>query len=206
MLRRNATNHAGAYLTGRKSTAVWLKSTQLNNPWNGMNPTYTTHLICTPDLDGSSAAIVTMLVFPGDHVEMDDPLVLLRTDDNNLEVCAPEAGTIGEIVAKADDNVRSGDLLLTMEIEEKPFGFLPMMEEEPGFAPSCQLPYPKHKTTGDHTPLKILPETASMAARLGVDLADVSPDMDGVIDNEAVASYIRDVMVRWRKLRRLITE
>lgn len=172
-----------------------------------MKPIYTTHLICTPQLE-MPATIGALLVRPGDQVEADTPLVLLHGAGLTLEVCAPEAGMVGEFVVAPHEPVNSGDLLLTMEIEEKPFGFLPMVEEEPAFAPACQLPYAKTRSGSaratDH--LQIQPEAARLAARLGVDLADVPPDADGMVDDEAVASHVRDILIRWRKLRRLLND
>lgn len=172
-----------------------------------MKLNYTTHLICTPQLD-APATIGALLVCPGDHVEADTPLMLLHGAGLTLEVCAPEAGIVGELVVALQESVSSGDLLLTMEIEEKPFGFLPMLEEEPGFAPACQLPYPEHRTVSvrSSAPLQVQPEAASFAARLGVDLADVQPGPDGIVDDEAIAAHVRDILIRWRKLRRLLTD
>lgn len=174
-----------------------------------MKPIYTTHLICTPQLE-TPTTVGTLLVLPGEQVETDTPLVVLHSADKRLEVCAPETGTIGEILVKLHEEVNSGDLLLTMEIEEKPFGFLPMVEEEPAFAPACQLPYAQAPSRLEPVPttdaLLIQPEAARFAARLGVDLAEVPPDADGMVDDEAVASYVRDILVRWRKLRRLLND
>ncbi len=171
-----------------------------------MKLNYTTHLICTPPLDGP-ATIESLLVSPGDHVEADMPLVRLHGNGIALEVCSPEAGTIGEFFVALQESVSSGDLLLAMEIEEQPFGFLPM-EEETVFTPACQLTYPDRRTvvTRASVPLRVQPEAASLAARLGVDLAEVNPGTDGVVDDEAIATHVRDILIRWRKLRRLITD
>ncbi len=168
-----------------------------------MNSTYTTHLICAPQLEGA-ATIGTLLVAPGEHVETDAPLLMLHGPDMALEVCAPEAGIIGDITVAVHESVMPGDLLLTMEIEEKPFGWLPMVEEEPAFAPACQLPYPEPAAPRANAPLQIDPVAASLAARLGVDLTEVAPGPDGVVDDEAITAHVRDILIRWRKLRRLV--
>ena len=172
-----------------------------------MNSTYTTHLICAPQLEGS-ATIGALLVTPGTYVDADAPLVLLHCNGLALDVCAPEAGIVGDITVVQNESVAPGDLLLTMEIEEKPFGFLPMVEEEPAFAPACQQVFPAQAPVSARSgaPLQIDPQAASLAARLGVDLADVRPDSDGVVDEESVAAHVRDILVRWRKLRRLVAD
>jgi pyruvate/2-oxoglutarate dehydrogenase complex dihydrolipoamide acyltransferase (E2) component len=48
---------------------------------------------------------------PGDTVLVDEPLVELETDKVTIEVPAPSAGTLGEIVAKDGEQVAVGALL-----------------------------------------------------------------------------------------------
>ncbi|MFC0240635.1 2-oxoglutarate dehydrogenase complex dihydrolipoyllysine-residue succinyltransferase [Rhodopseudomonas telluris] len=48
---------------------------------------------------------------PGDAVAVDEPLVELETDKVTIEVPAPSAGTLGEIVAKDGETVAVGALL-----------------------------------------------------------------------------------------------
>src|SRR3982751_3547750 len=47
----------------------------------------------------------------GDTVAVDEPLVELETDKVTIEVPAPSAGTLGEIVAKDGETVAVGALL-----------------------------------------------------------------------------------------------
>lgn len=169
-----------------------------------MNTTYTTHLICAPQLDGA-ATIGALLATPGEMVTADTPLVLLHVDGEAQEICAPEAGVVGNFVVERHDDVSSGDLLLTMEIEEKTLQLFPLLEEEPGFAPACLLP-----EVAPPLPMKsqgmlsVTPEAASLAATLALDLAEVPPSSGGVVDEDAVTDHVRDILIRWRKLRRLV--
>ncbi|MFT4279320.1 MAG: dihydrolipoamide succinyltransferase, partial [Rhodopseudomonas sp.] len=48
---------------------------------------------------------------PGEAVAVDEPLVELETDKVTIEVPAPSAGTLGEIVAKDGETVAVGALL-----------------------------------------------------------------------------------------------
>src|SRR5437764_12420681 len=48
---------------------------------------------------------------PGDAVAVDEPLVELETDKVTIEVPAPAAGVLSEIVAKDGDTVAVGALL-----------------------------------------------------------------------------------------------
>src|SRR5277367_5412042 len=47
----------------------------------------------------------------GDAVAVDEPLVELETDKVTIEVPAPSAGTLGEIIAKDGETVAVGALL-----------------------------------------------------------------------------------------------
>src|SRR3954454_17885267 len=48
---------------------------------------------------------------PGDPVAVDEPLVELETDKVTIEVPAPSAGTLGDIIAKDGETVAVGALL-----------------------------------------------------------------------------------------------
>ncbi len=62
--------------------------------------------------------IVRWLVQEGEHVQQSDPIVEVQTNKALVELPAPEAGYIGEIVAPSGVLVRVGDLLAL--IEERP--------------------------------------------------------------------------------------
>ncbi len=59
----------------------------------------------------SEATIGRWFKKPGDTVKADEPLVELETDKVTLEVNAPAAGQLGEIVAKDGETVEPGALL-----------------------------------------------------------------------------------------------
>jgi pyruvate dehydrogenase E2 component (dihydrolipoamide acetyltransferase) len=69
-----------------------------------------------PDIgDFKDVPIIEILVKPGDSVKADDPLVTLESDKATMDVPAPSAGKVAEIVAKVGDKVAMGSLLLRME-------------------------------------------------------------------------------------------
>lgn len=79
--------------------------------------------ITVPDLGGAEDVdVIEINVAAGDTVVTDDPLVTLESDKASMEVPAPEAGTIKEIVLKVGDKVSEGALILKLDaaIEEKP--------------------------------------------------------------------------------------
>src|SRR5215218_4688021 len=59
----------------------------------------------------SEATIGRWFKKPGDAVKADEPLLELETDKVTLEVNAPAAGTLGEIVAKDGETVAPGAVL-----------------------------------------------------------------------------------------------
>ena len=63
----------------------------------------------------SEATIGKWLKAPGDSVEVDEPLVELETDKVSVEVPAPAAGSIAEIVAKEGETVEVGALIARFE-------------------------------------------------------------------------------------------
>jgi len=69
-----------------------------------------------PDIgDYKDVPIIEILVKPGDVVKVDESLVTLESDKATMDVPAPKAGTVREIVAKVGDKVAMGALILKME-------------------------------------------------------------------------------------------
>jgi pyruvate dehydrogenase E2 component (dihydrolipoamide acetyltransferase) len=69
-----------------------------------------------PDIgDYKDVPIIEILVKPGDVVKADASLVTLESDKATMDVPAPKAGTVKEIVAKIGDKVAMGSLILRME-------------------------------------------------------------------------------------------
>src|ERR671916_836748 len=59
----------------------------------------------------SEATIGRWFKKPGDAVKADEPILELETDKVTLEVNAPAAGTLGDIVAKDGETVAPGAVL-----------------------------------------------------------------------------------------------
>ncbi|MCB1919220.1 MAG: dihydrolipoyllysine-residue acetyltransferase [Candidatus Competibacteraceae bacterium] len=68
-----------------------------------------------PDIgDFKNVPIIEVLVTPGDHVEIDTPLITLESDKASMEVPSPYAGTVQSIAIKIGDQVSQGDLILLL--------------------------------------------------------------------------------------------
>ncbi|WP_028693465.1 dihydrolipoyllysine-residue acetyltransferase [Pseudomonas cremoricolorata] len=73
--------------------------------------------IHVPDIGSSGKAkIIEVLVKAGDTVEADQSLITLESDKASMEIPSPAAGVVKEVIAKLDDEVGTGDLILKLEI------------------------------------------------------------------------------------------
>ena len=69
-----------------------------------------------PDIgDFKDVPIIEVFVKPGDVVKAEDPLISLESDKATMDVPAPVAGIVREIVAKVGDKVAMGSLVLRLE-------------------------------------------------------------------------------------------
>jgi pyruvate dehydrogenase E2 component (dihydrolipoamide acetyltransferase) len=68
-----------------------------------------------PDIgDFEGIPVIEILVSPGDTVAVDDPLLTLESDKATMDVPAPVAGTVRELLVKIGDKVSQGVKLLTL--------------------------------------------------------------------------------------------
>lgn len=114
----------------------------------------------------------------GDAVAVDEPLVELETDKVTIEVPAPSAGTLGEIVAKDGETVAVGALL--GQISEgaggaKPAAAKPAAPAEAPkaapAAPAAAAPAPVQKSPPADVPQA--PSVRKLSAESGVDASTV---------------------------------
>jgi len=69
-----------------------------------------------PDIgDFSNVPVIEIHVKPGDTIKADDPLVSLESDKATMEVPAPMAGVIAEVLVKIGDKVSQGSALITLQ-------------------------------------------------------------------------------------------
>ncbi|GAA5784412.1 hypothetical protein GCM10007860_01230 [Chitiniphilus shinanonensis] len=151
----------------------------------------TTHLICAPTLHGY-ARVEALLASPGDLVEADTPLISLVLDGEQLVVHASTQGVIESFVVMPEDEIGSDELLLMMEVEEPDDKWLDWME---GLPPACAaMPLPAAVADASEPLLQVTRSAAALAARLGVDLAQVHAGPSGVIDEAAVEAWVRQAL------------
>jgi pyruvate dehydrogenase E2 component (dihydrolipoamide acetyltransferase) len=72
--------------------------------------------VTVPDIgDFKDVPIIEVMVKPGDVVEAEQPLVTLESDKATMDVPAPAAGQITEVVAKVGDKVSMGALIARLD-------------------------------------------------------------------------------------------
>ncbi|GIZ12819.1 dihydrolipoyllysine-residue acetyltransferase [Pseudomonas sp. NCCP-436] len=71
-----------------------------------------------PDI-GSSAKgkVIELMVKVGDRIEADQSLLTLESDKASMEIPAPQAGVVEELLVKLDDEIGTGDLILRLRVE-----------------------------------------------------------------------------------------
>ncbi|HXO10215.1 MAG TPA: dihydrolipoyllysine-residue acetyltransferase [Solirubrobacteraceae bacterium] len=71
-----------------------------------------------PDIgDFDDVPVIEIHVAPGDQIALEDPLVTLESDKATMDVPAPAAGIVKEVVVKVGDKVSQGTALVTLEGE-----------------------------------------------------------------------------------------
>jgi pyruvate/2-oxoglutarate dehydrogenase complex dihydrolipoamide acyltransferase (E2) component len=97
-----------------------------------------------PDIgDFSDVDIIEVLVSKGDIIAEEDPLITLESDKASIEIPAPSAGKVVEVVVSVNDKVNQGDLILKLEVAdaagaEPPAPEKPKAEETKPEAGACQ--------------------------------------------------------------------
>ena len=132
-----------------------------------------------PDIgDFKDVPIIEVAVAPGDVVGVDDPLITLESDKATMDVPAPAAGTVQELLVKVGDRVSEGSPVLTLAAgaaaaPAPPPSLIDQQEPEPAPrpAPAAAPPPPPPATTGDGA--------AGAAPAPGHAAAEAAPAPDG---------------------------
>ncbi len=72
-----------------------------------------------PDIgDFKNVPVIEVHVKPGDVIKRDEPLITLESDKAAMDVPAPEAGTIGELLVKIGDKVSQGTPIVRLKSQD----------------------------------------------------------------------------------------
>jgi 2-oxoglutarate dehydrogenase E2 component (dihydrolipoamide succinyltransferase) len=127
----------------------------------------------------SEATVAKWLKQAGDSVKKDETLVELETDKVSVEVSAPEAGVLNEIVAGEGDTVGIGALLGRMGGAGAQPAAQQQKAETPKPAPKPEAPKPApqaepQRQSGNGAPKQAPPSVQRIAAEGGIDVSGVS--------------------------------
>src|SRR6185369_9395047 len=88
-----------------------------------------------PDIgDFTDVPVVEVHVSAGDTVAVDDPLITLETDKASMDVPAPFAGTVAEVLLKVGDTASQGTVVVRLEAAETADAGAPQAPEAPAAA------------------------------------------------------------------------
>ena len=72
-----------------------------------------------PDIgDVHDAAVIEILVKPGDAIRAEQSLITIESDKASMEVPSPQAGVVEQVAVKLGDKVSQGTLILTLKAAE----------------------------------------------------------------------------------------
>ena len=141
-----------------------------------------------PDIgDFGAVPIIEVHVSAGDQVNAEDPLVTLESDKATMDIPAPVAGSVAEVLVKVGDEVSEGSPILLLipgtGAVSTPPSLVEQQEPAPASAPAAapapapSAPAAAPAAGGVDTPAGIHagPSVRRTARELGVDLAAVTP-------------------------------
>ena len=145
---------------------------------------------------------------PGDKVNAEDPLLTLESDKATLDVPAPSAGTVGEVLVKVGDEVSEGTPILMLSSGDGASTTPPSLVEQQEPAPGPAAAKPVAEAVG--APLAAPPAVATadentapagahagpsvrrMARELGIDLSQVGASgAKGRITKDDLLSFLK---------------
>jgi 2-oxoglutarate dehydrogenase E2 component (dihydrolipoamide succinyltransferase) len=135
----------------------------------------------------TEATVAKWLKNPGDAVKADEPLVELETDKVTVEVPAPAAGVLGEIVAQKGQTIGVGALLGT--VGEGSGAAAPPPKPAPAPAPKVtSAPAPQTAPAANGVSGVMMPSAAKLAAEYNVALASGTGKDGRVLKSDVIAA------------------
>ncbi|NJC34442.1 2-oxoglutarate dehydrogenase E2 component (dihydrolipoamide succinyltransferase) [Sphingomonas jejuensis] len=134
-----------------------------------------TDILVPAEQEGTQAVVRGWLKQPGDSVALNDPLVELETDKVTMEVPAPAAGVLAEILLQSGAEAAPGALLGRLRDEAGADAAAPVaMEAESGLAATdSDVPAPPTVAT-DSVERRLSPSVRRAVRQHGIDPATIS--------------------------------
>ncbi|MHA6794486.1 2-oxo acid dehydrogenase subunit E2 [Pseudonocardia bannensis] len=157
-----------------------------------------------PDIGGfSDVPIIEVHVNPGDQVNAEDPLVTLESDKATMDVPAPAAGSVLDVLVKVGDQVSEGAPILLLAPGDGALVPPPSLVEQQEPAPAAPAPTMTAPTPGpvpapaagvvaDALGVHAGPSVRRMAREFGIDLAAVTgTGPKGRVTKDDLLSHVR---------------
>jgi pyruvate dehydrogenase E2 component (dihydrolipoamide acetyltransferase) len=154
-----------------------------------------------PDIgDFKDVAIIDIHVKVGDAVNAEDPLITLESDKAAMDVPAPSAGTIRQVLVKVGDRVSEGTPIVLLAGNEEgamrqPTSLLSQQEPAPSAAaptPAATAPAVFVGAQTDFSGVHAGPSVRRIAREMGVDLTKVTGTGEkGRISKDDIMAFLR---------------
>ncbi len=132
--------------------------------------------ICVPSIgDYKNVPVIEIMVKPGQVVGVDASLLVLETDKATMEVPAPVAGTIVELLVKVGDKISEGTPIAVMDASEQVVQPAVTTAAVPASTTSAPTTVARAQSLpGRDSGVHAGPATRKLARELGIDLKGVS--------------------------------
>lgn len=163
-----------------------------------------------PDIGGTTGVdVIDIMVNAGQTINKDQALITLEGDKATMDIPAPAAGIVEEVVVKLNDKVSQGDLILIMSAEQDlqpakvemsqtskeeqaPVPVVSAVNLEKTEIPVRQIVANSSSEYGGSAAISGSPAVRRMARELGVNLAEVKgTGRKSRISKEDIQSYIK---------------
>jgi pyruvate dehydrogenase E2 component (dihydrolipoamide acetyltransferase) len=135
--------------------------------------------VIVPDVGGEEVEVIEVLVAVGDSFDAEDSLITVESDKASMDVPAPFAGTVTEILINVGDKVGEGSLIFKASSSEDS-----APAEEPAEEPVAEEPIP---TAEEKTETPAAPVEAAPVASGEPEVKEVTvPDIGGETDVEII--------------------
>jgi pyruvate dehydrogenase E2 component (dihydrolipoamide acetyltransferase) len=120
--------------------------------------------VLVPDVGGEEVEVIEICVSAGEQVDAEASLITVESDKASMDIPAPFAGTIGEILVKVGDKVSQDSLIMTMS----------------GGSSETAAPAPAEQATEAkiEAPAVQQPEAVSSTETIEVKVPDIGGDAD----------------------------
>ena len=162
--------------------------------------------VTIPDIgDAEDVEVIEICVAPGDDVAENDALIVIESDKASMEVPAPFAGRVSEVLVALSDQVNAGDAILRLEAAAEAAQAPATAEavdgepEQPpkdreARAPAQPAPEPAPASTSSGR-VYAGPAVRRLARELGADLASVTGSgSGGRILKDDVKAFVKEAL------------